>query len=129
MLELMAKGGHGGSLELAVVPTLATKWLLPRVPVSNDKYPNITVNLTVHTRPFLFDDTEFDAAVHAGAAIWPGTEGTFLMRENLIAVCSPGLIALRARLTAADWRRYPLRQQRDTSACTARLVCFSQHAG
>src|SRR6516225_2719992 len=110
-LELMAKGGHGGSLELAVVPTFATKWLLPRIPAFNGEYPDITVNFTVRTRPFLFDDTTFDAAIHAGAAIWPGTEGTFLMRESLIAVCSPKLIAPRTRLTAADWRRYPLLQQ------------------
>jgi LysR family glycine cleavage system transcriptional activator len=107
----MAKGGHGGSLELAVVPTFATKWLLPRIPAFNGEYPDITVNFTVRTRPFLFDDTTFDAAIHAGAAIWPGTEGTFLMRESLIAVCSPNLIAPRTRLTAADWRRYPLLQQ------------------
>ncbi|SDI52597.1 DNA-binding transcriptional regulator, LysR family [Paraburkholderia steynii] len=110
-LELMAKGGHGGSLELAVVPTFATKWLLPRIPDFIGEYPDITVNLTVRTRPFLFDDTEFDAAIHAGAAIWPGTEGTFLMRERLIAVCSPKLLAPRTRLATADWRRYPLLQQ------------------
>ena len=110
-LELMAKGGHGGTLELAVVPTFATKWLLPRLPHFIAGRSDITVNLTTRTRPFLFDDTEFDAAIHAGAAIWPGTEGLFLMRESLIAVCSPTLIAPRARLIAADWRRYPLVQQ------------------
>lgn len=110
-LELMAKGGHGGTLELAVVPTFATKWLLPRLPRFIAERSGITVNLTAHTRPFLFDDTDFDAAIHAGTAIWPGTEGLFLMRESLIAVCSPTLIAPRTRLTAADWRRYPLLQQ------------------
>lgn len=110
-LELMAKGGHGGTLELAVVPTFATKWLLPRLPLFIAEQPDITVNLTTRTRPFLFDDTGFDAAIHAGAAIWPGSEGLFLMRESLIAVCSPTLIAPRTRLTASDWRRYPLLQQ------------------
>ena len=110
-LELMAKGGQGGTLELAVVPTFATKWLLPRLPLFINERPDITVNLTSRARPFLFDETEFDAAIHAGLATWPGTEGQFLMRETLIAVCSPNLIAPRTKLTAVDWRRYTLLQQ------------------
>ncbi|WP_206997838.1 LysR family transcriptional regulator [Trinickia mobilis] len=110
-LELMAKGGQGGTLELAVVPTFATKWLLPRMPLFIGERPDVTVNLTARTRPFLFDETEFDAAIHAGVTAWPGTEGLFLMRESLIAVCSPSLIAPRTKLTAAEWQRYPLLQQ------------------
>ncbi|SDV46532.1 LysR family transcriptional regulator [Chitinasiproducens palmae] len=110
-LDVMAKGGHGGTLELAVVPTFATKWLLPRLPDFIAAHPEITVNLTASTRPFLFDDTQFDAAIHAGVAIWPGTEGRFLMSETLLAVCSPALIAPRSTLAATDWQRYPLLQQ------------------
>jgi len=110
-LDIMAKGGHGGTLELAVVPTFATKWLLPRLPRFIDEHPDITVNLTANTRPFLFGDTEFDAAIHAGVAVWPGTEGRFLMSETLIAVCSPALIAPRTKLAPTDWKRYPLLQQ------------------
>lgn len=110
-LELMAKGGQGGALELGVVPTFATKWLLPRMPLFAKDHPGITVNLTARTRPFLFDDTQFDAAIHAGESTWPGTEGVFLMRENLVAVCSPDLIAPRTTVGKSDWQRYTLLQQ------------------
>lgn len=110
-LELMAKGGQGATLELAVVPTFATKWLLPRLPMFYAEHADITVNLTSQTRPFLFEGTEFDAAIHAGAGIWPGTEGLLLMGESLIAVCSPALIAPRKAVSRADWKRYPLLQQ------------------
>ncbi|PRX19219.1 DNA-binding transcriptional LysR family regulator [Paraburkholderia sp. BL18I3N2] len=109
-LELMAKGGQGGTLELAVVPTFATKWLLPRMPLFVQEHPDVTVHLAAQTRPFLFGDTVFDAAIHAGTAGWPGTESVFLMGESLIAVCSPGLIAPRKTLDRADWSRYPLLQ-------------------
>lgn len=109
-LELMAKGGQGGELELGVVPTFATKWLLPRLPSFTREHPGITVNLTSRTRPFLFDDTTFDAAIYAGEATWPGTEGLFLMREQLVAVCSPKLIAPRTTLSRTDWRRHTLLQ-------------------
>lgn len=110
-LELMAKGGHGGTLELGVVPTFATKWLLPRLPAFAKDHPGITVNLTARTRPFLFDDTPFDAAIHAGESTWPGTEGVFLMHESLVAVCSPKLIAPRTSIARTDWSRYTLLQQ------------------
>ncbi|PMS34901.1 DNA-binding transcriptional LysR family regulator [Trinickia symbiotica] len=110
-VELMGKGGKGGTLEVAVVPTFATKWLLPRMSMFMAAHPDITVNLSTRTRPFLFGDTDFDAALYAGPATWPGTASCFLMRESLIAVCSPDLIAPRQRLKASDWSRYRLLQQ------------------
>jgi len=115
-LELMARGGRGSSLELAVVPTFGTRWLLPRLPAFQRAHPHVAVHLSSRTRPFLFADTPFDAAIHAGetgSAAWPGTEKRFLMSESLIAVASPSLPALAAGdpRTAADWARLPLLQQ------------------
>lgn len=103
-LALMAKGGQGGTLELGVVPTFATKWLLPRMPQFASAHPGITLNMTSQTRPFMFADTRFDAAIYAGQASWPGTESLFLMRENLVPVCSPALLPV-------DWRKHTLLQQ------------------
>lgn len=110
-LELMASRGRGGTLELGVVPTFATKWLLPRLGAFQTRHEGVLVNLTPRTRPFLFDDTPFDAAIHAGEAGWPGTEAHFLMRENLIAVASPEFIAPRRLLKPDELGRLPLLQQ------------------
>jgi len=110
-LELMARGAEGGTLELGVVPTFATRWLLPRLPDFVRSHPGIHVNLTARTRPFLFDGTPFDAAIHAGVAAWPGTESAFLMREDLVAVCSPRVAGARRAFTRADWPRQTLLQQ------------------
>lgn len=110
-LELMANGGQGTSLELGVVPTFATNWLMPRLVEFRRIHPHINVNMTTRTRPFLFEDTALDAAIYAGEASWPGTEGHFLMRENLVAVASPQLVAPRKELKAAQLARLPLLQQ------------------
>lgn len=110
-LAVMSSGGRSGILELAVVPTFATRWLLPRLGAFNGAHADVAVNFTPHTRPFLFDDTPFDAAIYAGESNWPGTEGVFLMRENLVAVGSPGLIAPRRRITARELGRLRLLQQ------------------
>jgi DNA-binding transcriptional LysR family regulator len=105
-LEMMAGGGSGGTLELGVVPTFATRWLLPRLPDFLARYPGITVNLSSRTRPFLFDDTPLDAAIHAGEAVWPGTAGIFLMHEDLVAVSSPGRLASAGG--GRHWENQPL---------------------
>ena len=90
---LALMGAQGAmSLELAVVPTFATQWLLPRLKDFQRLHPEVTVHLTNRTRPFLFADTGFDAAIYFGDGDWSGTEAHFLMHEYLMPVCSPALL-------------------------------------
>ncbi|MDR2062417.1 MAG: LysR family transcriptional regulator, partial [Acinetobacter sp.] len=95
-LDLMSHQGLGGTLKLGVVPTFATRWLLPRLHRFNEKYPEITIHLETSTKPFLFSEQIFDAAIYAGTPAqvenWPGTTAHFLMQEDVVAVCSPTLI-------------------------------------
>jgi DNA-binding transcriptional LysR family regulator len=110
-LDLMAQAGEGsGTLDLAVVPTFATQWLLPRLARFQALHPGITVHFTPRTRPFLFEETAHDAAIHPGEALWPGTTGEVLMPEHLIAVISPKLLAGRRIRKAADVAKLPLLQ-------------------
>ncbi|WP_322997289.1 LysR family transcriptional regulator [Castellaniella sp.] len=99
----------GGVLELAVVPTFATRWLLPRLKNLRLDRPGLQVNMATRTRPFLFEDTEFDAAIYSGDPRWPGTEAHFLMHENPVPVCSPALA--EGPLDAAAIATLPLLQQ------------------
>ncbi|WP_323122669.1 LysR substrate-binding domain-containing protein [Burkholderia alba] len=92
-LELMAQRGIGETLELAVVPTFASQWLIPRLPQFRALRPDITVNLSVRTEPFLFSDSPFDAAIYFGHALWPGTQGRLLFQEgDMVPVCCPALL-------------------------------------
>ena len=95
-LDLMSHKGLGGTLKLGVVPTFATRWLLPKLHRFNEIHPEITIHLETSTKPFLFDDHIFDAAIYAGTQQqidhWPGTQTHFLMQEDVVPVCSPQLI-------------------------------------
>ncbi|MES2069326.1 MAG: LysR substrate-binding domain-containing protein [Pseudomonadota bacterium] len=92
-LELMAQQGGGGVLELAVVPTFATQWLIPRLADFYRRRPDITVNLHTRTDAFLFSESSFHAAIHSGKLAWPGTAGDFLISEgDTVPVCSPALL-------------------------------------
>ncbi len=109
-LSVMGQQGTN-VIELAVVPTFGTQWLLPRLKDFQLKHPEVTVNLTNRTRPFLFADTQFDAAIYFGDADWSGTESHRLMGENPMPVCSPALLGSRKQLTAAAIAELPLLQQ------------------
>ena len=109
-LSVMGQQG-ANTIELAVVPTFGTQWLLPRLKDFQQQHPEVTVNLTNRTRPFLFADTEFDAAIYFGDADWPGTESHRLMGENPMPVCSPALLGNQPQLSAERIAELPLLQQ------------------
>jgi DNA-binding transcriptional LysR family regulator len=114
-LDAMARQGLGGALQLAAVPTFATRWLIPRLPDFAAKHADITVHIETRTRPFLFNDTPFDAALYAGtpaqAANWAGTHSVLLLHEDVMPVCSPALLGAKAQLSPAAIARMPLLQQ------------------
>ena len=114
-LDAMAGQGSGGSLQLAAVPTFATRWLIPRLPDLAARHPDIVVHLETRTRPFLFGETPFDGALYAGTpeqvARWPGTVPTLLMPEEVVPVASPARFGRGRRRRPDELARLPLLQQ------------------
>ncbi|EYC49838.1 LysR family transcriptional regulator [Hylemonella gracilis str. Niagara R] len=98
-LDVMAHhgdGASGGVIALAAVATFATRWLIPRLPQLAQAHPDMVVHIETRTRPFLFADQEFDAALYAGTSEqmqrWAGTQATPLLPEEVLPVCSPALL-------------------------------------
>ncbi len=110
-LDLRAGSGERQVVELAVVPTFATRWLLPRLARFAAEAPQVQLNLHVRTRPFLFDGSGLDAAVYAGDGHWAGCDCRPLMGERLVAVCSPALVPAGGVADSAALGRLPLLQQ------------------
>ena len=61
---LVSRTGMGRSIHIAVVPTLATTWLIPRLADFQREHGDITVSLSVRTLPFQFKDQPFDGALY-----------------------------------------------------------------
>jgi DNA-binding transcriptional LysR family regulator len=110
-LSIMAHQGAGGVLELAVIPTFATRWLIPRLGEFNRLHPEITLNLTTRAEPFMFTDTPFDAAIHFGDPIWPGAQAEYLFGEEMVPVCSPKLLQGEGKLSPRDLGEFTLLHQ------------------
>jgi LysR family glycine cleavage system transcriptional activator len=117
-LDAMAREGEGpggGTVSLAAVPTFATRWLLPRLHAFQARHPDITIHIETRTRPFLFADTDFDAALYAGTpaqmASWAGTQAEHLLDEQIAPVCSPRLLPRGRPVGPAALAQLPLLQQ------------------
>lgn len=114
-LELMSGPGEGRAITLAAVPTFATRWLVPRLPQLAAAHPGIVVHIETRTRPFLFADTGFDAALYAGTpeqvAHWAGTRSVRLLHEALVPVCAPALLSGGRTLRPQELAGMPLLQQ------------------
>jgi LysR family transcriptional regulator, glycine cleavage system transcriptional activator len=99
---------HGGTLNLAILPTFGTRWLAPRLPDFLRKNPGITLNLTTRLTVFDFALEPMDAAIHIGSGQWRGAETALLRHEIVVPACSPDLAAQYDFQQASDLRRAPL---------------------
>lgn len=85
---LMANRGSSGILELAVIPTFASRWLLPRLHEFRAQNPDITINFSEKPEPFLFRGSNFDAALHFDHPAWTGVIKLPLFDEEVVPVLS-----------------------------------------
>ena len=79
----------GGSLNLAILPSIGTHWLAPKLPDFFADNPGITLNMSTRLVPFDFSFESFHAAIHYGRKTRPGTESMKLMDEQIVAVAAP----------------------------------------
>jgi len=101
---------RGGILNLAILPTFGTRWLIPRFPAFLREHPDITVNFATKLSPFDFKKENLHAAIHYGRTDWPDTESTFLMKEETVPVCAPQLLEERPVTAPGDLYDIPLLQ-------------------
>ncbi|ANT53335.1 LysR family transcriptional regulator [Mesorhizobium amorphae] len=99
---------HSGILNLAILPTFGTRWLMPLIPDFVASNPDITINFVTRIGRFDFARERLDAAIHHGQPDWPDADSTLLMRETVIPVVSPEFLASRDIVTPADICRLPL---------------------
>lgn len=83
----------GKSLDIAVLPTFSSRWLIPRLNSFTSLYPDITLNIAASTDPFILTGSGFDAVVHFEHPAWAGMRTQFLFQETLVPVCHPSLLS------------------------------------
>jgi LysR family glycine cleavage system transcriptional activator len=91
--KLRAVDPGQGWLTVAVMPSFAGKWLVPRLADFRTKHPQIDVWLATFERQTGALDADIDIAIRYGREEWPGLTRIQILSEELFPVCAPSLAA------------------------------------
>ena len=95
-------------LRIAVLPTFASRWLIPRLPDFEALHPDIQIHLAVRENTFNLVREHFDAALHFGPPVWPDGNLAELCTQVMIPVASPSFIASHKICETKDLLGVPL---------------------
>lgn len=109
--ERLLESSDHSVLTISTLVSVASKWLLPRLPSFREAYPEIDVRISAMTRLVDFRKVGVDAAIRYGNGEWPGLRADWLMSDEIFPVCSPRLLTGDKPLkTPADLAHHPLLQ-------------------
>ena len=97
-------------LTASMTPSLAARWLIPRLGGFRQRHPEIDVRIEVNPAPTDFARENVDVAIRRGPGpSWPGLHADLLFPEVLFPVCSPRLLEVGPPLRApSDLARFTL---------------------
>ena len=87
---------------IAVAPSFAAHWLMPRLEQLFQKHPSIELSLKHSNAPVDFTDQSFDVAIIYGDDKWRGLQSQLILKIDFFPVCSPALLAGDRKLNTID---------------------------
>ena len=108
MVRAMASARSDSSLSIASLPTFGSRWLTPRLPEFLARHPDTVVNIASRSKPFDFEEENFDLAIHYGQPIWAHATCSYLCSEIIVPVASPELIERYPMKEPAELENKPL---------------------
>ncbi|MCK0198936.1 transcriptional regulator GcvA [Ancylobacter sp. 6x-1] len=73
-------------------PSIASRWLVPRLKRFMQLQPQVKVTLLASSDPVDFDRQDIDVAIRWGNGVWPNARVEMLAPDRLFPVCSPALL-------------------------------------
>ncbi|MEW6342522.1 MAG: transcriptional regulator GcvA [Paraburkholderia sp.] len=80
-----------GPLRVTVLPSFASRWLVPRLNAFRVLHPEVDLKLTSSADLWDFSTDRFDIAIRSGLGRWPGLKADLIAHETLSPVCSPSV--------------------------------------
>lgn len=77
-----------GNLTISCPPTLAAKWIAPRLKSFSEKHPGISLHFRSRSDLVDFEKEQIDLAIYYGNGSYPNLNVAFLMDEHIFPVCS-----------------------------------------
>lgn len=108
-VKRLRSGVMSGIIRLRSIPSFLNKWLMPRLPRLQARFPDIELHLSAEDSSLSLREGDFDLALDLNDGQAPGLTITPLIEETIFPVCAPSLLRGRPPLRRPDdlaW--YPL---------------------
>jgi len=89
-------------LRVTLLPSVASRWLLPRLPRFCQQYPQIQVQVIAEARVTDLRAEGIDLAIRFGPGRYRQLQATLLMKDRMLPVCNPQLIVGRHPIDTID---------------------------
>jgi LysR family transcriptional regulator, glycine cleavage system transcriptional activator len=110
-LQAISYRHGGGSFHLSILPSVGSKWLLPRIHRFYASNPNVQVHIHSRIGQFDLELAGMDVAISNSAdGRWPGAVSEKLIDEVLVPVVSPNVARALGDGTIGDITRLQLLQ-------------------
>ena len=108
-LSDLARAGHDGPLVVSVLPSFATRWLVPRLHRFAKLHPGIQLQVLSEQALADLRNSRVHAALRFGGGNYPGLVTNTIMGDAVAPVCSPGLLdGLRGPVRLQDLGTLPI---------------------
>lgn len=108
-VKRLRSGVMSGVIRLRSVPAFLSKWVMPRLPRLQARFPDIELHVIAEDSSLSLREGEFDLAIDLNDGHYPGLSITPLMEEVIFPVCAPALLRRRPPLSRPeDLAWYPL---------------------
>lgn len=98
----------GNVLTVSVMPSVASSWLIPRLPAFTTLHPEVELNLQSSIDVVDFEREDVDVAIRFGPGGWTTLRTHLLLEEWVLPVCSPGLLRRFPQAGRGDFTGVPL---------------------
>lgn len=97
---------HTPVLTVSVPPSVAMKWLVPRLQTFRKRHPDIDVRISTDVELPNLGSGDVDIAVHYGDGDYPDLEAELLVANSVAPMCSPSLLDADPPLRRPEDLRY-----------------------
>ncbi|MGR0278252.1 LysR substrate-binding domain-containing protein [Marinomonas dokdonensis] len=91
-LRMLHREDEKTTLTISTLPTFASHWLMPRLAEFQASHPQFQIKVRSLDDAAKIDPENIDIILHYGGDHWPRAVSHQLLREQVVAVCSPQLL-------------------------------------
>lgn len=93
-------------VQVTVVPSFGTRWLMPRLPLFTARQPQIEVRIEAGATLADLSRDAFDLAIREGTGVYPEADSVMLYPLEVLALASPAYLRmLKGKSRKIDWSK------------------------